>query len=151
MNTSHVFPQGVLAAVTLVGDEAEDGGARARARCELGLLLFSVSVITLSGVRAGPKLLEQKPCGSGSSSLTSQHQDPHPRGKKCSGKRVWCVHSVWVWARAVMVHQQTEIGTASDSLPVYAPVLALLKCSFGSDLPLSLTAGFSLWPLPLSP
>ena len=31
--TSHVFPQGVPAAITLVGGGAGDGGARERARC----------------------------------------------------------------------------------------------------------------------
>lgn len=36
----HILPQGVLAAITLVGAGAGDGGAGARAECEGGLLLF---------------------------------------------------------------------------------------------------------------
>ena len=44
-----IFPLGVLAATTLVGGKAGDGGARARARCELGLFLSSMAIITLSG------------------------------------------------------------------------------------------------------
>ena len=55
------FPQGVLAAIMLVGGGAGYGGARARARCELGLLLYSVAITTLSVVGLGPKVLEQKP------------------------------------------------------------------------------------------
>lgn len=55
MNTSHVFPQGVLVAIKLVGDKAGDGGARDRARCEPELL-FSVPIITILWVE-----VEQKP------------------------------------------------------------------------------------------
>lgn len=59
MSTSRVFPQGVLAGITLVGGGAGEGGAGARARCELGLL-SSVAYTTLLGW-TGPKLLVQKP------------------------------------------------------------------------------------------
>ena len=34
VNVGHVFPQGVLAVITLLGGGAGDGGARSRARCE---------------------------------------------------------------------------------------------------------------------
>lgn len=51
----HILPQGVLAAITLVGGGAGDGGAGARAECEGGLLLFSAAVIFLSGAGSGPK------------------------------------------------------------------------------------------------
>ena len=51
MSTSHIFPQGVLAAIPLVG-----GGATARARCDLGLLLCSVANITLLGVESGSQV-----------------------------------------------------------------------------------------------
>ena len=51
VHTSHVFPQGAVAAITLVG-----GGAGAR--CDLGLLLCSVANTTLLGTGTGPKLLE---------------------------------------------------------------------------------------------
>ena len=37
VNTSHAFPQGVLAAITSVGGGAGDGGARAGVRYEVGL------------------------------------------------------------------------------------------------------------------
>ena len=60
VSRSHVFPQGVLAAITLVGGGAGDGADRDRARCELGLLLCSVATTTLRGAGVGPKLLEQK-------------------------------------------------------------------------------------------
>ena len=54
MNTSHMFPQVMLAAINLVGSGARDGGARASARCELGLLLWSVAVTDLLRVRSCP-------------------------------------------------------------------------------------------------
>ena len=60
---SHVFPQCVLAAITLVGGVAGDGGARAGARTPAGagLHLCSAAIISLSGLGSDPKLLEQKP------------------------------------------------------------------------------------------
>ena len=36
MNSSQIFPQDVLAAITLVGGGAGEGGARAGARCGAG-------------------------------------------------------------------------------------------------------------------
>ena len=39
VNTSHVFPLDVLAAIILIGGGAGDGRAKARARCEPGLSL----------------------------------------------------------------------------------------------------------------
>ena len=50
----------MLAAITLVGGWTRDGGVRARARCEVGLLPCSVAVTTLLGVGSGLMLLEQK-------------------------------------------------------------------------------------------
>ena len=49
-DASNVFPQGVLATITLVGDVADFGGARTCSGCEVGLPLCSVAVDTLSGV-----------------------------------------------------------------------------------------------------
>ena len=60
VSSSHILPQSVLAAITLVGGGARDEGVRARARCEPGLLLCSVVIITLSG-GGGPRVLQQKP------------------------------------------------------------------------------------------
>lgn len=54
---SHVFSQGMLAAVTEVG--SRDGKARARATCELGFLLCSVLDTTPLGVGSLPKMLEK--------------------------------------------------------------------------------------------
>lgn len=51
----------MLTALTLVGDEAEDGRTRARAICEPGLLLCSVATAALLGEEEGPKGLEQTP------------------------------------------------------------------------------------------
>ena len=44
-----------------VGGRAGDEWARPRARCEPGFLLYLVAISHLSGMGAGPKLLEQKP------------------------------------------------------------------------------------------
>ena len=61
VNMSHVSPQGLLAAITLMGVEAGDEGARARASCELGFLLYLVTNTMLLGVGEGPRVLKQKP------------------------------------------------------------------------------------------
>ena len=56
----HVFPQGVLVAITLIGHGVGDSGATAGAMCEAGLPVCSVAVTTLSGTGSDHKLLEQK-------------------------------------------------------------------------------------------
>ena len=61
MSMSHVFHQNVLETNTLVGYGSGDEVARARAKCDLGLLLCSVGSTTLLGLGSSPKLLEQKP------------------------------------------------------------------------------------------
>ena len=61
VDASHVFPQGIMATVTLVRGGAGDGGARAVAGCETRLLLCSVAVTGLSSVGSDPKLVKQKP------------------------------------------------------------------------------------------
>ena len=50
VETSHVLPQGILAAITSIGGVAADGGARACAGCEVGLPLRTVAIVILSGV-----------------------------------------------------------------------------------------------------
>lgn len=61
VDESHAFPQGVLAAILLVGVGAADGGARASAGYKAKLPLYSVAIITLLEASSNPKLLEQKP------------------------------------------------------------------------------------------
>ena len=61
VDASHVFPQGMLATITLVRGGTGDGGARAVDRYETRLLLCSVAITALSGVGSDPKLVEQKP------------------------------------------------------------------------------------------
>lgn len=58
VDTSHVFLQGVLTAITLIEGVAGDGGASTG--WEVGLPLCSVSVTTLSGTESDPKLWEWK-------------------------------------------------------------------------------------------
>ena len=60
-DASHVFPQGVLTAIILVGGGAGNGGVRAAARFKAIIPLCSVAISTLSGAGSDPKLLEQKP------------------------------------------------------------------------------------------
>ena len=69
VSTGHVFLQCVLAAITLVRCGTRDARVRARVKCELGLILCLVASTTLLGVGSDPKLLEQKPWGSGLSWL----------------------------------------------------------------------------------
>ena len=59
MDESHIFPQGVLAAITLVVGESIDGGARAVTECEVGLRLCSVAITTLSGAGSIPSCLSR--------------------------------------------------------------------------------------------
>lgn len=47
MSTSHIFPQGVLKASTLVGAASRE--TRAKLKCELELLLYSVANTILFG------------------------------------------------------------------------------------------------------
>lgn len=49
VNMSHISPQVVLAAITLMRVEAGDEGARTRASCELGFLLYLVTDTMLLG------------------------------------------------------------------------------------------------------
>ena len=44
VDDSHIFPQGRLTAVTLVGDVAGDGEARVCVGCEVGLALCSMAI-----------------------------------------------------------------------------------------------------------
>lgn len=60
MNTIHFFTCSVLAALTLLGNGAGNGGARSGAKCEAGLPLCSVAVTTLFGWKFDPKLLEEE-------------------------------------------------------------------------------------------
>ena len=63
VDASHVFPQGILAAITLGGSVAGGGGARAYEGFEVGFSLCSVAGIILLGVGSDPYLQEQKPWG----------------------------------------------------------------------------------------
>ena len=63
VNTSHVFPQGVLAAIILMEGGAGDEGARAEIKCEAPQ---PRAFITLLRVEVDPRLLEQKSCRVGS-------------------------------------------------------------------------------------
>lgn len=63
VDTNHIFAQCVLAAFSLIGGGAEDGGAGARAWNELGLPLCSVAVTALSGAGSDPKLWSRSPDG----------------------------------------------------------------------------------------
>ena len=63
MNTSHMFPQGVLASITIGGEGAGDSGPRAGSRCEEGLPLCSVTVTTLLGVSQVSSCWNRSPKG----------------------------------------------------------------------------------------
>ena len=61
MDASCIFPQGVLAAVTLVGGGAGDGGAGASAGYEAGIPLCLVSITALLGVGLTPTCWSRSP------------------------------------------------------------------------------------------
>lgn len=52
------FSQVLMASFTLVGSEAGNERAKARATCELELFLHSVVITSLSSLGSGPKILE---------------------------------------------------------------------------------------------
>ena len=60
VSRSHISPQGVLPAITLVGGRAGDGGSRARTRCEAVLPLCSGAITILLGAGANPKLIQKQ-------------------------------------------------------------------------------------------
>ena len=61
VNRSHLFTQGVLAAINLVGGRVGDGGGRAIARCEAGLPLCSVAITALLGQGHLPSCWSRNP------------------------------------------------------------------------------------------
>lgn len=72
IDSGHIFPQGVLAALTLVSGRTGDWGARASTGRDLGFPLYSVPVTTLSGLGSVPKfLMQKKPWGLDPSCLCS--------------------------------------------------------------------------------
>ena len=89
VDTSHNFPQGVLAAITLVGDGTANWGARGRTfpllsgcHCSVGCRVWSqvAGAETLRVVWELP-LFHLCVCFP-----LSQHQNPSPRGRKCCNK-----------------------------------------------------------------
>lgn len=61
VDSSCVFPQGVLVALTLVKCGVGARMAKAGTGCEAGFLLCLVVIIDLSGMGSDPELLEKKP------------------------------------------------------------------------------------------
>ena len=60
-DASHVFPQGVLAAITLIGSGSGDKQVRASTGYKAELSLCSGAITTLLRVGSDPKLLQEKP------------------------------------------------------------------------------------------
>ena len=63
VDASHIFPQSVLAAITLVADGAGDEGASSHTGCEVRLPLCSVAITTLSGESLIPSCWCRSPVG----------------------------------------------------------------------------------------
>lgn len=61
INMGHIFPQCVLPVITLVRDEAGNGGTRITAMFGLGFLFCSVANTILLVEGLGSMLLEHKP------------------------------------------------------------------------------------------
>lgn len=143
MHRSHVLPQGVLAAVTLVGGIAVDGRASSRTRCEAGLpLRSSLSPPYKVGVRclvAGAEVLRVGsklalfPIMCAPSPPTPALS---PRRKQCRSKRGPCGLSACdeVWAASE--------ASAGDAPVTAAP--ALHRQHSVSEPPPSLTADLTL-------
>lgn len=67
VDTSHVFPRGLLTAITLERGGVGAGGAGTGAGCEAGPPLCSMAITALLGAGSDAKLLGQKPRGLSSS------------------------------------------------------------------------------------
>ena len=63
VDASRIFPQGVLDAITLIGDVVGFGGPKAYPGCKAGLPFCSMTVTVLPGVESTPNLLESNPEG----------------------------------------------------------------------------------------
>ena len=61
LDATHIFPQGVLVTITLIGGVVAVRGSKGCTRCEAGLPFWSVAVTALSGMWSVPQLLEIKP------------------------------------------------------------------------------------------
>ena len=59
VDASHIFPQGTLATITLIGSVAGVGGTRGCTGSKARFPLYSVAVTALSGVGSALNLLEQ--------------------------------------------------------------------------------------------
>lgn len=57
VDTSHIFPQGMLASITLTVDVVGVRRPEACTVCEVGLAFCSMVIATLLGVRPAPYLL----------------------------------------------------------------------------------------------
>lgn len=143
VSMSHIFPQGVLAAITLVEYGAWDGGARVRARCELRLLLYSAVNTTLMGTGQVLSCWSRSPEAQvWDSSVTSECVLPPstrtltPEGSNVGpkGTRVGTQHGLQ--CRLWQSWPQSGFWTAANVLPLHMPAVAalvLLKCCSGSD------------------
>lgn len=140
LSLRHVFLQGVLAALTLVGSGTGDGGARAGARCDSGLLLCLVTITAPLGsggsflvagaeaarVRSETALFPPRVCFP-----LSHHHHPCPRGEQCWNKRAWSGCSVWVKVQAVVFLAPLEFWEAPTLLPPGVTAMATvppLRC-----------------------
>ena len=129
---SHVFPQGVLVAITLEDGGAGDEGARARARHEPGLLLWLMTnTIPLgqAGSQVSGEVLKIKSELVVSLlsvwSFPSQHWHLSPQGEQCWSKGGWSGHPVWTGTRTgVTLAHQFQI--APNRLPPHVPGLTAL-------------------------
>lgn len=147
----------------MVGDGAGDGGPRARARCEAGLLRGSVATTTLSGTGASPRLLEEKPDGQVQAGFVSPagvlSPAPalvlYPRGAQTKatavGTRLGSRMGVGAWPQAVpqaasaalpAVSVRTAASACSDASSGLSCLGALLPSSlFGHSSPLHRNGG----------
>lgn len=117
---SHIFPQGMLVAITLIGCEAGDEETRARARCEPGLLLCLVTNTTLlrtEVLKAKPKLVlfPLSVCSSLILALASLTQRGEVRG---AGEGTHCGLGCtleWFWHTRVPDCSQSTASTSTSN------------------------------------
>lgn len=145
MNTTHVFPQGMLTAILFSGRGDGDRGTRIKSRCELGFHLCSVPSMHYQGQILFPSCYSRSPeTWVWSSSVPFKCElspllvlAPLPRGEHCFSKRSPCDLLVCDGGWGVAVWPQTDVGVTSDVLPVKVSVMALpilLSAALGLSL-----------------
>ena len=137
---NHIFPWGVLEAITMLRGGGGNGGAIAGSRCETVFPLCSVAIVVPSWVGSSTKLLEQKPWVSDQAGSVQF---------KCVIFFLPALGSL-LQRRGVLEQVEPMYRQMFSALSVQVPV-SLLRHSLMCNSPLSLSANHCPQPVLLPP